>query len=50
MATVLTYEGYELESDGIAYQGRFGNKIIKFDTPSMWVQYINYINKNGKTV
>ena len=50
MSVVLTYNGYELEGDGSRYQGRFGNKVIKFDTPSMWVQYINYIEeRHGKT-
>ena len=50
MSVVLTYNGYELEGDGSRYQGRFGNKVITFDTPSMWVQYINYIEeRHGKS-
>lgn len=48
MSAVLTYEGYTLESDGSVYQGRFGNEIIKFDTPSMWVQYIDYIKCHAR--
>lgn len=48
MSIVLTYHGHELESDGRNYQGRFGKQTIKFDTPSMWVQYIDYL-EHGKT-
>lgn len=45
MSVVLTYGGYELESDGSAYQCRFGKNLIKFDTAGQWKQYVDYINR-----
>lgn len=49
MATVLTYNGYELQSDGSSYQSKINGKVRKFDTAVMFVQYINYLSNNGKT-
>lgn len=49
MATVLTYNGYELQSDGSSYQSKINGKVRKFDTAVMFVQYINYLTNNGKT-
>ena len=49
MATVLTYNGYELQSDCSSYQSKINGKVRKFDTAVMFVQYINYLTKNGKT-
>lgn len=49
MSTVLTYQGYELQSDGSSYQSKIGGKVRKFDTAVMFVQYINYLSNNGKT-
>jgi hypothetical protein len=47
MSTVLTYDGYELESDGHNYQSKINGKVRKFDTAVMFVQYINYLKNNG---
>lgn len=49
--TVLVYEGFSLEAVRGGYQSVIDGRIRQFDTPSMWVQYINLItNKsNGKT-
>lgn len=49
MSTVLTYDGYELQSDGRSYQSVIDGKVRKFDTAVMFVQYVNYIKGNGKT-
>jgi len=47
MSTVLTYNGYELQSDGRTYQSTINGKVRKFDTAAMFVQYVNYIKGNG---
>lgn len=48
MSTVLTYDGYELESDGHNYQSTINGKVCHFDTAVMFVQYINYINNGNQ--
>ena len=45
MSTVLTYNGYDLQSDGHSYQSIINGKVRKFDTAAMFVQYINYIQE-----
>lgn len=40
---VLTYMGYELETDGSNYKGKFGSDVIRFDTVGMWKQYVDML-------
>lgn len=48
MSVVITYNGYELQSDGRSYQSNIDGHVRKFDTAGMWKQYIDYITGNEK--
>lgn len=43
--TVLVYGGYSLEAVRGGYTSKIDGKVIKFDTPSMWKAYIDYLKK-----
>jgi len=45
MCVVVTYMGYDLETDGHSYQSKINGRVLKFDTAGMWVDYINKIVK-----